>query len=263
MNFTNKVVLITGGNSGIGKATAFAFARRGSIVIIIARDKKRLEKTLRELKVYNKKCLNYTCDVRDEKKVKNVVKDVIKSFGRIDILVNNAGFGIYKGFYESSLKEFKDQMDINYFGTINFIKKVLPHMIKEGKGNIVNVASVAGRAGFPGVSGYCASKFAVVGLSEVLYYEMKKKNVNVNLICPGAVDTPFQKNPGFDEFPHETRHKNMLKPEDVANSILDAVKNNRFETVIPKGAAVKIWGKGIVPFMWRKAVHKITKGEKY
>ncbi|MEK6904135.1 MAG: SDR family oxidoreductase [Nanoarchaeota archaeon] len=263
MHFKDKVVLITGGNSGIGKATALAFAREGAIVVIVARDRNKLNQTINELKKHNNKCLSYVCDVRDAKKVSGVVKDAIRKFWKINILVNNAGFGIYRGFCESSLDDIKEQMDVNYFGTVNFTKEVLPYMIKQRSGNIVNIASAAGKAGFPGASGYCASKFAVVGLSEALYYEMKKKGINVNLICPGAVDTPFQKNPGYEDFPHEKRHKKIIKAEDVAKAVVDAVRFNRFETILPFGVAVKLWGKGIVPFLWRKIVHTITRNEKY
>ncbi len=264
MILLDKIVVITGGNSGIGQALAYAFARKGSIVVILARNKQRLQATLQYLQVYNKQSAAYVCDVTQQKKVEHTFKAILKKYGSIDILVNNAGFGMYRGFHASSIEDFRSLMNTNYFGTVYCTKAVLPSMLQHKKGRIVNIASVAGKAGFPGNAGYCASKFAVVGLSEVLHYELKDKGIAVHLICPGAVETAFPKNsPGYEFFDHKRRHTYIITPEDVAKATLDALEKNRFETVIPREAAMKIWGKGIVPGLWRKVLYKITRGEKY
>ena len=259
----NKTVVITGGNSGIGKALGFAFARRGSTVIILARNKQRLQQALKHLHVYNKKSAAYACDITNRKTVEKTVKAILQTYGKVDILINNAGYGMYKGFHESTHEELRSMMEINYFGTINMTKAVLPSMIKSHAGIIFNIASVAGKAGYPGASGYCATKHAIVGMTESMYYELKDKGVRVQMLCPGAVNTPFQNNPGYEHFDHKKRHSHIIQPEAVAKKVIRMLETNKFEDIIPLNAKIKILGKGIVPWLSRKVIYRITRGEKY
>ncbi|HLD12788.1 MAG TPA: SDR family oxidoreductase [Candidatus Nanoarchaeia archaeon] len=263
MNITNKVIVITGGNSGIGKTTALALAKKKAIVLIIGRNKQRLAHTLKLLHITSPQSNAYTCNIQNRKDVEHTIKNILTTYSKIDILINNAGYGIYKGFHESSHEELRDMMETNYFGTVNMTKAVLPSMIKNHSGAIFNIASVAGKAGYPGASGYCATKHAVVGMTEVLYYELKDKGIHVHLLCPGAVNTPFQRNPGYEHFDHKKRHSHIIPPETVTKKIITMLEKNQFEDIIPLNCKIKIWGKSIVPWLSRKVIYKITRGEKY
>src|SRR3989344_5644823 len=163
MNFKDKIVVITGGSSGIGKAAASEFIKKESKVIILARNKENLEKTANELN-----CECYSCDVSDYKQVKSVFNKIITKHKKIDILVNNAGVGVQKNFLGQTNEKIEKQMKVNYFGTIYCIKESINAMEKNS--HIVNVSSIVGLSGFPKTSAYAAAKFALVGLSESLYY---------------------------------------------------------------------------------------------
>ncbi len=263
MQLHNKVVVITGGNSGIGKATALHLGQKGAIVIILGRNKQRLETTKRLLQFKNQKSNAYQCNITNKKQVENVIKKILSEYGRIDILINNAGYGMYKGFHESTHDELKEMMETNYFGTVNITKAVLPSMIKNHSGTIFNIASVAGKAGYPGASGYCATKHAIVGMTESMYYELRDKGIRVQMLCPGAVNTPFQQNPGYEYFDQKKRHSHIIQPDKVARKIARMLETGKFEDIIPLNAKIKIWGKGIVPWLSRKVIYKVTRGEKY
>ena len=252
MNFYGKVAVITGGSSGIGKSTAIELLKENCKVIIIGKTKSKVLDTLNELKKISKECSAYVCDVSDEKKVKFVIDDIIKKYDRLDFLINNAGFSNYKEFSEQTSEEIRDIIYTNLFGTIFFCKYVIPYMEKRGGGHILNVASVAGRIGFPKLNVYCASKFGVVGFTESLYYELKEKNINVSLICPGAVNTDFYRDESFKKFPHDKRHKKVLEPVDVAIEIKKTIRNKNFEVIIPRLFKYKIMLKDVLkPFvMW-------------
>ncbi len=171
MDFKNKVVLITGASSGIGKQTAIEFAKLGSSIILVARRKNKLEQVENELKQFNVNTLVCACDVSKKDQVEELSKIVLQKFNSIDILVNNAGFAIYGSVSDLSINEIESQMETNYFGMIYCVKNFLPLMLKKKSGHIVNVASVAASFGLPGIASYCASKFAMLGFSEGLKHE--------------------------------------------------------------------------------------------
>ena len=163
MDFKNKVVVITGASSGIGEAAAEQFAKRGANLVLVARRKEKLEQVAQKLSKYSIKTLIQVCDVSDKQQVKQMSEKVIETFSRIDILVNNAGFVIYGKVEELSIEDIESQMQTNYFGTINCTKHFLPHFLKQNSGHMVNVASVGGSFGVPGIASYCATKFAMLG----------------------------------------------------------------------------------------------------
>ena len=162
MDFKDKVVLITGASSGIGKETAIEFAKLGANIILVARRKEKLEQVANELKEFHVSTLVCTCDVSKKEQVKEMAKMVLEKFDSIDILVNNAGFAIYGSVNDLTIDEIESQMETNYFGMIYCIKNFLPLMLKKKSGHIVNVASVAASFGLPGIASYCASKFAML-----------------------------------------------------------------------------------------------------
>lgn len=246
MNFKDKIVVITGGSSGIGKATASLFSKEYAKVIILARNKENLDKTVKELN-----CESYKCDVSDYKQVKDTFKKIKNKYNKIDILVNNAGSGIHKSFQEQTIKEIEDQMKVNYFGTVYCTKESLSMMEKDS--HIVNISSITGLSGFPKASAYAAAKFAVIGLSESLYYDFKDK-INVSVICPGGTKTNFFNHKTYTD--HVQTFK-MMSPGYVAKHILKAIKKKKFEVILPKKYKYIMKGKVLLKPFYMKAVRKL------
>ncbi|EPA05657.1 SDR family NAD(P)-dependent oxidoreductase [Candidatus Nitrosarchaeum limnium] len=199
MDFKDKVVLITGASSGIGRETAVQFAKKGSNLILVARRKEKLEQLDNALKTYQISTLVCECDVSDKLQVENMSKLVLEKFGHVDILINNAGFAIYGSVSDLTIDEIESQMATNYFGMIYCIKNFLPSMIQKKSGHIVNVASVAASIGLPGIASYCASKFAMLGFSEGLKHELKGSGVGITVVSPIMVRTNFFDNPSFQK----------------------------------------------------------------
>lgn len=259
MVFNGKIAIITGGSSGIGKELAKELLKDNYRVLIIGKTKNHVQETLNELKEISGNCSGFVCDINDEKRVKYLVNEILKENHKVDLLVNNAGFSYYKEFIELSEDEIKEIINTNLLGTMYFCKFIIPYMEKQGYGHIVNVASVAGRIGFPKLSVYCAAKFGVVGFSESLYYEMKKKNINVTLVCPGAVDTGFYRDESFQKFPHTERHKKVMSPEYVAKEIKKAIDNKKFELILPKLFRFKIMFKDVLKRFAMKYVSRLPR----
>ncbi len=181
-----KTVFITGASSGIGKETAIYFHNKGWNVVATMR-KPEQENQLINLK-------NVTClylDVLDEQSIKEAVFVAINSFGKIDVLINNAGYSALGVFESASNDQIKRQFDTNVFGLMNVTREILPHFRENKSGTVVNIASVAGRMGFPLFSLYNGTKWAVEGFSEALYYELKKLGIKVKIIEPGPIKTDF------------------------------------------------------------------------
>lgn len=191
MDFKNKVVLITGASSGIGRETAIEFAKLGANLVLVARRQDKLEQAANELKIFPVLTLVCQCDVSKKDQVKELTKMIWEKFDSIDILVNNAGFAIYGSVSDLSIDEIESQMKTNYFGMIYCIKNSLPLMLKKKSGHIVNVASVAASFGLPGITSYCASKFAMLGFSEGLKHELKDMGIGITVVSPIMVRTIF------------------------------------------------------------------------
>ena len=245
MDFKDKVVLITGASSGIGKETAIQFAKRSANVVLVARGKDRLIQTENELKKFNVSILTHQCDVSKEDQVQEMAKKVFEKFDTVDILVNNAGFAIYGSVSDLSIDDIKSQMETNYFGMIYCVKNFLPKMIDQKSGHIVNVASVAASFGLPGIASYCASKFAMLGFSEGLKHELKDTGVGITIISPIMVRTNFFDNPSFDKMPKN--YSRSISSEKVAEAILNATNSSRFEIIVPSYVRGAVWLKHTFP----------------
>ena len=246
MNFRNKVVVITGASSGIGEASAIKFAKKNAKVVLVARRKEKLLQVQKEISKYTDSILVCQCDVSNKLQVKEMRDIVLDTFGRIDVLVNNAGFVIYGKVLELSIEEIESQMETNYFGMIYCTKSFLPHMIEQGTGHIVNVASVGASFGIPGVASYCATKFAMLGFSEGLKHELSGTGVGITVVSPIGVNTPLFDHPSFENYPRPAMI--TLSPETVANAVLKAANSSRLEIVVPSVARVGIWAKQNFPY---------------
>ena len=256
MDFKNKVVLITGASSGIGKQTAIEFAKLGSSIILVARRKNKLEQVENELKQFNVNTLVCVCDVSKKDQVDKLSKIVLQKFDSVDILVNNAGFAIYGLVSDLSINEIESQMETNYFGMIYCVKNFLPLMLKKKSGHIVNVASVGASFSVPGVSSYCATKFAMLGFSEGLKHELYGTGVGLTVVSPIMVRTPLFEHPSFTNFSKFSTGVS-LSSETVAKTIIKASNSSRLEIVVPSVARAVIWFKQTFPFLINPIIGRI------
>ncbi|NIM25061.1 MAG: SDR family NAD(P)-dependent oxidoreductase [Nitrososphaeria archaeon] len=247
MNFKNKLVLITGASSGIGRAAALQFAKKGANLILVARNKEKLNQTAEDLKKFNVSIFVLECDVSKKSDVEKMAKSILEKHDSVDILVNNAGFAIYGPVSKLSIEEIESQMATNYFGMIYCVKNFLPSMIKKKSGHIVNVASVAASFGLPGIASYCASKFAMLGFSEGLKHELKGTGVGITVVSPIMVRTNFFDHPSFEKMPKYS--PTSLSPETVANAILKAANSSRLEIIVPSFVRGAVWMKETFPYL--------------
>lgn len=224
MNFQNKVVIVTGGSQGIGAAIVKAFYKRGAKVYFTGRDEEKMQRFCNELKKEPLGDINYFVgDVRDLKKVEEIVDAVYKKEGKIDVLVNNAGITKDNIILRMKEEEWTDVIDTNLKGAFYFTKCVLKYMIRQKYGKIISVSSVVGAMGNAGQSNYCASKAGIEGFTRAVAREVASRNITVNAVAPGYIETAMT-----EALSEEVKNKlssliplNRLgKPEDVANCVL-------------------------------------------
>lgn len=188
MEFHEKTVIITGASVGIGKATAIEFAKSGANVCIVDIDSKGLDALYQELQALGANASSYVCDVSDEQRVHEVTQEILVKYGKIDILVNNAGiWRVFKPFSETTSDEWKKKINVNILGLMYFTHEVLPDMIKNSYGRIINIGSVAGVYGNANMADYSMTKGAVSSFTKALAKEVAKQGITVNNVVPGSV----------------------------------------------------------------------------
>jgi NAD(P)-dependent dehydrogenase (short-subunit alcohol dehydrogenase family) len=225
--FAGKVVLITGATSGIGEATARAFAAEGATVHFCGRREALGEQVAQSIRDAGGKATYQRADVRIENDVKAFVDGCVEQYGRIDIAFNNAGIESSPNtIVDRSLEEWMDVMMTNATGVFLSMKYEIPLMLRQGGGVIVNNASVSGHVGFATIAPYNASKHAVLSLTKVAALEYADKNIRVNAIAPGAVDTPMLRralaawNTNFETVSQDYPIKRIVMPEEIARSVM-------------------------------------------
>jgi len=209
--------LITGASSGIGKATALAFARAGIHVGLLSRSQEKLAVVVEEAAKAGVNAKAYPIDLAETDQVKAKMQAIAADFGPIDILVNNAGMGYTKNIIDTPLSDWQKVIDLNLTSVFQCIQGVLPQMRDRQSGTIINVVSIAGQQAFPGWGLYCVSKFGLMALSKSLAAEERAYGIRVSAICPGSVNTPIWDTDTVDA---DFDRSAMLDPETVAQTIL-------------------------------------------
>jgi len=234
--FSGKRVFVTGGSSGIGKATAERMALAGANVVIGARGQERLERAVSDLRAVSRGDVmdSVAIDVGDRESVGRATTTVIERLGGLDILVNNAGVA-QPGYIQDMPDDvFESMMRINYFGTVNTTRAFIPHMIAQRSGHVCNISSLVGYLGIFGYTAYAASKFAVSGFTDCLRQELLPHGVGVSIVFPPDTDTP-QLHEENKTKPAETKAiagtVKVLQPEDVARAIAEGIAAGRYHIV--------------------------------
>ncbi|MEW4372013.1 3-ketoacyl-ACP reductase [Paenibacillus kandeliae] len=221
MELKHKTAIITGAGKGIGKATAELLASEGVHLGLLARTSGDLEQLQSELSAqYGVKVFTATADVANATDVRAAVSSLAQSLGHVDILINNAGTASFGKLAEMDPEQWEQIIRVNLMGAYYVTHELLPAMIAQGSGDIINIASTAGERGFATGSAYCASKFALIGMTEALMQEVRKSNIRVTALTPSTVNTPLAVNAGLP-IGDEDR---MMQPEDVAQLILAGLK---------------------------------------
>ncbi len=231
--FQDKVVLITGASSGIGQATAIAFAREGAVAVLAARREETLRGVAEEIEGAGGEAFVAPVDVSSPDQVRRMVADVVAEYGRIDILFNNAGTSMVgridgEDFVDNTRKMF----EVDYLGTVQVLKEVLPVMKRQRSGHVMNMSSVVGRKAFPGFAGYSSIMYALSGLTDALRQELRGTGINVSVIHPALTQTPLLSTVAKADMPPPFRNLTPTPVEDVAAAVLDGVHNNRLRTVV-------------------------------
>lgn len=224
MRFKDKVVIVTGAASGIGKEIALSFAREQANVVVADIALDQAEKVVQEMEATGRKGLAVKTDVSNSQEVRQMVQKTLETFGKIDILVNNAAWWPVKYFMDQTEEEWDKQIKIIYYGTLYCTRAVLEHMIKRKSGVIINIISDAGRIGEPTLSVYSGAKAAVNMFSKALAKEVARYGIRINCVAPSLVETP-----GAQSFIEKVGKEKLIRayplgrlgsPKDIANAVL-------------------------------------------
>lgn len=227
MDLSQAVVVVTGAGSGIGRATASAFAARGASLALAGRRTRVLEEAVDEIRARGGKAAAFTCDVREEEQVELLMADVVARFGSLDVLVNNAGVALRKPLRETSGREWRDVIETNLTGPF-LCARAAARMMSAGAA-IINVSSTLGKRGAPEFAAYSASKAALLSMTQVLAEELRPESIRVYAVCPGSTYTPLHVASVGEEAAREA-----MRPETVARCIVRVAAT---ELRLPTGAA--------------------------
>jgi short-subunit dehydrogenase len=229
------VVLITGASSGIGRALAIEYARRGADLALLARRADRLAAVARETAAHGRRTLTLTCDVTDDAAVDSGVETALREFGRLDVVIANAGFGVSGRFERLSLDDYRRQFETNVFGVLRTVSASIG-ALRQSRGRLAIVGSVAGYVAAPGMSPYAMSKFAVRALADAIRAELHRDGISVTLISPGFVDSEIRRIDRNGVFradaPEPVPSWLRVQTDVAARKIVRAIERRRAEAVI-------------------------------
>ena len=251
MRWDGAVAVVTGASRGIGREVAKQAARHGASVGLVARSVDDLEAVLAEI---GGRGAVAVADVADRPAAEEAVARLAADLGPVDILVNNAGIGSYGRVSELAVEEFERVMRVNYFSAVYVTKAVLPSMLERRRGHIVNLASIAGRIGAPMEAAYSASKFAMVGFTEALAFEVGPAGIGVSMVNPGPVETEFFATRGHA---YEGSFPKPVSPGRVAHAVIEVVEHDGLERVIPASLRPAVAVRHVLPPLYRRGTARV------
>jgi short-subunit dehydrogenase len=240
-SFEGRTVVIAGGSRGLGLVLARELAAEGARLVLLARNTPVLERAASELAGSGAEVLPITCDLRQEVEVNTAIQRAVEHFGSIDVLINNAGIIQVGPLEHMTVEDFEEAMAIHFYAPLYCTLATLPHMKRQGGGRIVNISSVGGKVASPHLAPYCASKFALVGLSEALRPELRRENIWVTTVCPGLMRTGSPRNAFFkgrhrSEYAWFTISDSLpllsMSAEWAARQIIEACRRGKAQLVI-------------------------------
>lgn len=259
----NRVIVITGASSGIGRATALALAKKGAHVVLAARREDPLEDLARECEALGVRALVVPTDVSDAEAVRHLASEAVRAFGHFDAWVNNAGVYLMGRLEETPDDAFRQLMETNFFGTVSGSRAALTQFRRQGYGTLVNVASTFGAVTAPYVSAYVASKHAVRGFSASVRQEFLDTGIDVCTVLPAAIDTPLWQHTanytGWRIRPVEP----VYTPERVAHAILRVLRQPRHEVFVGPAARTFAAMHGLMPRVFERTMHGVTEAQHF
>ena len=255
--FRDKIAIITGAGSGIGKALAKQLAEKGARLVVCDINQERIEQTQKELEKLGVEIRAWQVDVSDYQAVKNMVDATVEQFGRLDYIFNNAGIAIGGEVRDITIEDWRAVINVNFWGVINGIACAYPIMVRQGFGHIINLSSIEGLVPFPGTVSYVASKFGVFGLSLALLLEAERLGVKVSVVCPGLVHTRIFDAAKMVKLEREKAIKPMVSvpgvfAEECARRILKGVERNQPIIVITFLAKLMYFLQRLSPWLMMK-----------
>ncbi|MCU0353609.1 MAG: SDR family oxidoreductase [Cytophagales bacterium] len=261
----DKVVIITGASSGIGRALAEVFGKAGAKIVVTGRNEANLLETSRQLAAQGIDNLPVVADVSVEADNQRMADETVRHYGRVDVLINNAGISMRALFEDVELDVIRKVMDINFYGTLYATKFCLPHLLKTG-GSVVGISSIAGFRGLPARAGYSASKFAVNGFLEVLRTEMLHRGVHVLTACPGFTASNIRNTAltadGSVQGESPRDEGNMMTAEECAAHILKAVQKRKKHLILTRQGKLTVFLNKWFPGWMDKVVYNVMAKEK-
>lgn len=257
--FEDKVVVVTGASSGIGRATAVEFAKLGAKTVLVSRSKSKLENVAHEIRNYNQNVLVVPTDVSSPEQISSMVETVLSEYGKIDILFNNAGSS-YVGRVEDKdfLENTRDMMEVDYFGTILVTQEILPIMRSQGSGHIMNMSSVVGRKAFPQFGGYSSVMHAISAFTDSLRQELIGTGINVSIIHPALTRTPLLDHVRPEDMPPPFRSMTPITVESVAKAVINGIYHNQARIVVPFQPKILMMADAISPNLGDMVVRMIS-----
>ncbi len=242
--FKDKVVIVTGASSGIGKACAFEFSNNGARVVLASRNELGLKKVKEEIDKRGNRALVVKTDVRRVDDCMNLINKTVEEYGKIDVLINNAGISMRAVFEDLDLGVIRELMDTNFYGAVYCTKFALPYLLKQ-KGSVVSVSSISGLAPLPGRTAYCASKYAMDGFFNTLRLENMRKGLNVLIVHPGFTNSNIRSSAlnKDGELQNKTPRKEhrMMAAEKVAHIILRATLKRKKNLILTLQGKMVVW----------------------
>jgi len=227
--FEGKFVLVTGASTGIGRCVALDYAREGAELILAARSEDKLNRLKEEIEALGRRAVVLPVDLSRPGEAAKLMDRALEGCRRIDILVNNAGVGYVEVVPDVDFEKARRMFEINFWSAVEATQRILPHMLKRGSGQIINVSSIAGKRALPASSMYNASKFALEGFTEALRVELYRSGIQVISICPSVTETPFFEHPYVKDSPLREQSHSLpaMSPESVSRGLLRASKKGK------------------------------------